>query len=172
MSESKYSTQGQQKSQRERAKTFPSMDDYYENSFLRNWQLKGRRKVFDLSHRNAAAAAAKLLQSCLTLCDPIDGSPPGSPIPGILQARTLEWVAISFSKLPYLLSFATPHKDITIKLTICLQLYLSSLWLIHFVAGSLYLLISTYFSPPPPPLWQLPVCSLFLWLCFCCSFVF
>ena len=45
----------------------------------------------------AAAAAAKSLQSCLTLCDPIDGSPPGSPIPGILQARTLEWVAISFS---------------------------------------------------------------------------
>ena len=44
-----------------------------------------------------AAAAAKSLQSCLTLCDPIDGSPPGSPIPGILQARTLEWVAISFS---------------------------------------------------------------------------
>ena len=45
----------------------------------------------------AAAAAAKLLQSCLTLCDPIDGSPPGSPVPGILQARTLEWVVISFS---------------------------------------------------------------------------
>ena len=44
-----------------------------------------------------AAAAAKLLQSCLTLCDPIDGSPPGSPVPWILQARTLEWVAISFS---------------------------------------------------------------------------
>ena len=44
-----------------------------------------------------AAAAAKSHQSCLTLCDPIDGSPPGSPIPGILQARTLEWVAISFS---------------------------------------------------------------------------
>ena len=44
-----------------------------------------------------AAAAAKSLQLCLTLCDPIDGSPPGSPIPGILQARTLEWVAISFS---------------------------------------------------------------------------
>ena len=46
---------------------------------------------------NAAAAAAKLLQSCPTLCDPIDGSPQGSPIPGILQARTLEWVPISFS---------------------------------------------------------------------------
>ena len=45
----------------------------------------------------AAAAVAKLLQSCSTLCDPIDGSPPGSHVPGILQARTLEWVAISFS---------------------------------------------------------------------------
>ena len=44
-----------------------------------------------------AAAAAKSLQSCPTLCDPIDGSPPGSAVPGILQARTLEWVAISFS---------------------------------------------------------------------------
>ena len=44
-----------------------------------------------------AAAAAKSLQSGLTLCDPIDGSPPGSHVPGILQARTLEWVAISFS---------------------------------------------------------------------------
>ena len=46
----------------------------------------------------AAAAAAKSRQSCPTLCNPIDGSPPGSPVPGILQARTLEWVAISFSK--------------------------------------------------------------------------
>ena len=45
----------------------------------------------------AAAAAAELLQSCPTLRDPIDSSPPGSPVPGILQARTLEWVAISFS---------------------------------------------------------------------------
>ena len=44
-----------------------------------------------------AAAAAKSLQVCLTLCDPIDSSPPGTPVPGILQARTLEWVAISFS---------------------------------------------------------------------------
>ena len=45
----------------------------------------------------AAVAAAKSLQSCPTLCDPIDSSPPGSPVLGILQARTLEWVAISFS---------------------------------------------------------------------------
>ena len=47
--------------------------------------------------KSLAAAAAKSLQSCPTLCDPIDGSPPGSSVPGILQARTLEWVAISFS---------------------------------------------------------------------------
>ena len=61
---------------------------------------------FPLSHQSCrilstlvkfSAAAAKSLQSCPTLCDPIDGSPPGSPVPGILQARTLEWVAISFS---------------------------------------------------------------------------
>ena len=45
----------------------------------------------------AAAAAAKSLQLCLTLCDPIEGSPPGSPVPGMLQARTLEWGAIAFS---------------------------------------------------------------------------
>ena len=50
-----------------------------------------------LETEDAAAAAAKSLQSCPTLCDPIDSSPPGSTIPGILQARTLEWVAISFS---------------------------------------------------------------------------
>ena len=61
---------------------------------------------FPLSHQSCrilltlvkfSAAAAKSLQSCPTLGDPIDGSPPGSPVPGILQARTLEWVAISFS---------------------------------------------------------------------------
>ena len=54
------------------------------------WGLHG-------SDTAAAAAAAKSLQSCPTLCDPIDSSPPGSPVPGILQARILEWVAISFS---------------------------------------------------------------------------
>ena len=54
-------------------------------------------KETSLIHWLAAATAAKSLQSCPTLCDPTDGSPPGSPVPGILQARTLEWVAISFS---------------------------------------------------------------------------
>ena len=51
----------------------------------------------NISAAAAAAAAAKSLQLCLTLCDPIDSSPPGPPVPGILQARTLEWVVISFS---------------------------------------------------------------------------
>ena len=53
-------------------------------------------QLVNLTNR-LAAAAAKSLQSCPTLCDPIDGSPVGSPVPGILQARTLEWVAISLS---------------------------------------------------------------------------
>ena len=51
------------------------------------------------AHSIEDAAAAKSLQSCPALCDPIDGSPPGSSVPGILQARTLEWVAISFSNV-------------------------------------------------------------------------
>ena len=62
-----------------------------------------------------AAAAAKSLQSCPTLCDPIDGSPPGSPVPGILQARTLEWVSISFSN-------ARKWK-VKVKSLICVQLF-------------------------------------------------
>ena len=60
-------------------------------------QFMGSQRV---EHDLATAAAAKLLQSCPTLCDPIDSSPPGSPDPGILQARTLEWVAIAFSDTP------------------------------------------------------------------------
>ena len=73
-----------------------------------NWSLLNCRQIlYQLSYQGSpksiikvtnAAAAAKSLQSCPTLCDPIDNSPPGSPVPGILQARTLEWVAISSSK--------------------------------------------------------------------------
>ena len=59
--------------------------------------LPGRQLRMGLLDHMMSAAAAKSLQSCPTLCDPIDRSPPGSPVPGILQARTLEWVAISFS---------------------------------------------------------------------------
>ena len=60
-----------------------------------SWKKTAGRNINNLTY--ADAAAAKSLQSCLTLCDPIDGRPPGSAVPGILQARTLEWVAISFS---------------------------------------------------------------------------
>ena len=59
-------------------------------------KTKNRTTMWPNNSTPVAAAAAKSLQSCPTLCNPIDGSPPGSPIPGILQARTLEWVAISF----------------------------------------------------------------------------
>ena len=73
---------------------------------ITSWQIDGETVEtvadFILGHQGslnvyAAATAAKSLQSCPTLCNPIDGSPPGSPVPGILQARTPEWVAISFS---------------------------------------------------------------------------
>ena len=72
-------------------------------SVLKAWKRDRRRKVISTSIVlmiqlwRYAAAAAKLLQSCPTMCDPMDGSPPGSPVPGILQARTLEWVSISSS---------------------------------------------------------------------------
>ena len=68
-----------------------------EFSITCNWNLLGWHTISNTDSAAAAAAAAKLLQSCPTLCDPIDSSPPGSPVPGILKARTLEWVAISFS---------------------------------------------------------------------------
>ena len=66
------------------------------HSSIFDWRIPRTEEPGGL--QSAAATAAKLLQSCPTLCDPIEGSPPGSPIPGILQARTLEWVAISFSR--------------------------------------------------------------------------
>ena len=62
------------------------------------WGCKASDTTEELTHTHThAAAAAKSLQSCPTLCNPIDSSPSGSPVPGIVQARTLEWVAISFS---------------------------------------------------------------------------
>ena len=62
-----------------------------------SWYNNNRNQLHNKCNAFDAAAAAKSLQSCLTLCDPRDGSPPGSSVPGILQARTLKWVAISFS---------------------------------------------------------------------------
>ena len=78
---------------------FPSLEDLPnpgiepKSLHLLHWQTDS----LTLCHLGSTAVAAKSLQLCLTLCDPIDGSPPGSPVSGILQARTLEWVAISFS---------------------------------------------------------------------------
>ena len=66
-------------------------------SFKSLYTIQSKGDICYLLSAAAAAAAAKSLQSCPTLCNPIDGSPPGSPVPGILQARILEWVAISFS---------------------------------------------------------------------------
>ena len=66
------------------------------HSNILTWKIPWAEEPGGL-HLQSATAAAKSLQSCSTLCDPIDGSPSGSPVPGILQARTLEWVAMSFS---------------------------------------------------------------------------
>ena len=76
-------------------KTFIRIKVMYK-SIIPTW-LKTLSSAMSLTDFLPAAVAAKSLQSCPTLCDPIDGNPPGSPVPGILQARTLEWVAISFS---------------------------------------------------------------------------
>ena len=98
-----------------------------------------------LFSNSAAAAAAKSLQSCPTLCDPIGGSPPGSVIPGILQARILEWVAISFSVVSN--SFKTPWTEAcqaSLSFTICLSLL--KLRSIESVMLSNYLMLCQLFS--------------------------
>ena len=82
-----------------------------------------------------AAAAAKSHQSCLTLCDPIDGSPPDSPIPGILQARTLECVAISFSNA-WKWKVKTKLLSLSGTISNCSQLFLSSVLHIFWPGGS------------------------------------
>ena len=97
-----------------------------------------------------AAAAAKLLQSCPTLCDPIDGSPPGSPVPGILQARTLEWVAISCSNAcecyPYLIfPSRVCERSYLIVLLICSSLTSFTLYL-DFLLDELTIHILCLFS--------------------------
>ena len=76
--------------------------DIYHRVYLDKFSKTEYISIISIQIKNqtclsVTAAAAKSLQSCPTLCDSIDGSPPGSPVPGILQARTLEWVAISFS---------------------------------------------------------------------------
>ena len=100
------------------------------------------------SHSNAAAAAAKSLQSCSTLCDPIDGNPPGSPVPGILQARTLEWVAISFSNHSNAReSNMYNYNRISMKIHIfkLSHYWINVFFLLHFRTGKLCWHFLTYF---------------------------
>ena len=110
---------------------------------------------------NSAAAAAKSLQSCPTLCDPIDGSPLGSPVPGILQARTLEWVAISFSN-------ARKWK-VKVKSLSCVQLLATPWTAAHQAPPSMGLSRQEYWSgvPSPPPLQTLGpiVRNALTWVC-------
>ena len=124
-----------------------------------------------------AAAAAKSLQSCPTLCDPIDGSPPGSPIPGILQARTLEWVAISFSiawkwkvnvkSLSRVWLLATPW-------TAAYQAPPSMGFARQEYGSGVPLPTSTNSKVPlhPSPILQPQVYSLCLWVCFMDKFIY
>ena len=105
-----------------------------------------------------AAAAAKSLQPCPTLCDPIDGSPPGSPVPGILQARTLEWVAISFSN-------ACKWKVKVMSLS-CVQL-LATPWTAAYQAPpSMGFSRQEYWSGMPLPSPNMHISEWNKWLCF------
>ena len=112
---------------------------------------KLRRKLFRNPLSPMYAAAAALLQSCPTLCDPIDGSPPGSSIPGILQARTLEWVAISFSsacmlsRCSHVRLFATPWiAALQARILECVAIAFSNLLCIHMYIQVHYIYIYIY----------------------------
>ena len=113
---------------------------------IQNWFPLGWTGLIFLQ---SAAAAAKSLQSCLTLCDPIDRSPPGSPVPGILQARTLEWVAISFSN-------AWKWK-VKVKSLSCVQLLATPWTAAHQAPPSIGFSRQEYWSgvPLPSPGWSL-----------------
>ena len=93
--------------------------------------------------RLPAAAVAKSLQLCLTLCDPIDGSPPGSPVPGILQARTLEWVAISFSN--------AWKSKVKVKSLSCVRLFVTPWTAAHQAPPSMGFSRQEYWSGVPLP---------------------
>ena len=99
----------------------------------------------------ATAAAAKSLQSCLTLCDPIDGSPPGSPVPGILQARVLEWVGISFSN--------AWKRKVKVKSLSHVQLFTTPWTAAHQAPPSMGFSRQEYWSgvPSPSPLYTVPL---------------
>ena len=120
-----------------------------------------RQILYHLRHQGspywllaAAAAAAKSLQSCPTLCDPTDGSPPGSPVPGILQTRSLEWVAISFSN-------AWKWK-VKVKLLSCVRLLVTPWTAAYQAPPSMGFSRQEYWSglPLPSPYWLLTLCQM------------
>ena len=106
--------------------------------------------VFLVPKDPVAAAVAKLLQWCPTLCDPIDGSPPGSPVPGILQARTLEWVAVFFS--------SAWKWNVKVKLLSCVQLLVTPWTAAYQAPPSMGFSRQEYWSgvplPSPKTLWS------------------
>ena len=110
---------------------------------------------------SAAAAAAKSLQSCPTLCDPIEGSPPGSPVPGILQARTLEWVPISFSN--------AWNWKVKVKSLSRVRLFATPWTAAHQAVPSMGFSRQEYWSgvPLPSPLLLSIISQIFVYLCFC-----
>ena len=105
---------------------------------MTSWNLGKRPKLF-----LKRTAAAKSLQSCPTLCDPIDGSPPGSPVPGILQARTLEWVAISFSN--------AGKWKVKVKSPSCVRLFATPWTAAHQAPPSMGFARQEYWSGVPSP---------------------
>ena len=109
------------------------------------WATKEAPKTKRITHQqyNLAAAVAKSLQSCPTLCDPINGSPPGSPVPGILKARILEWVAISFSN-------AWKWK-VKVKLLSCVRLLVTPWTAAHQAPPSMGFSRQEYWSGVPLP---------------------
>ena len=113
---------------------------------------------FFIFYNTYAAAAAKLRQSCPTLCDPIDGSPPGSPVPGILQARTLEWVAISSSN-------AWKWKG-KVKLLSLVRLFETPCAVAHQASPSMGFSWQEYWSRVPLPSLRIPILLVYkvLWM--------
>ena len=139
--------------------TFGKLFPKYSATDIERWDVSweeffyatlGRsQQVCELQHQEAllfsfiAAAAAKSLQSCPTLCDPIDGSPPGSAVPGILQARTLKWVAISFSN-------AWKWK-VKVKSLSCVRVFVTSWTAAHQAPPSMGFSRQEYWSGVPLP---------------------
>ena len=110
------------------------------NTCIRTWEMPWTEEPGKLQ------SAAKSFQSCSTLCDPRDGSPPGSPVPGILQARTLEWIAISFSN-----AWKEKWSSLSLKLLSRVRLFVTPWTAAHQVPPSMGFARQEYWSGVPLP---------------------